>query len=121
MFCPSCGEATDPDARFCDRCGVDLSKARGPASNDPGSDPSPPARTAVRSAPLVFAPLRPRAWWYPIGVWVILSAFFLFLDVATDRGIDWSYWPIGILAIFMVGFPLLNLLEAWTTRLRAKR
>jgi hypothetical protein len=54
-------------------------------------------------------------------VWVILSAFFLFLDVATDRGIDWSYWPIGILAIFMVGFPLLNLLEAWTTRLRAKR
>ncbi len=110
MICPRCGETNEPDARYCDRCGVDLtgptegsSRASHPREATPSSTPQPL---------VVYSPARPRAWWYPIGVWVILSAFFVFLDLMTSGGIEWAYWPIGIIGIFMVGFPLLHLLEA---------
>lgn len=124
MFCPACGEAIDADARFCDRCRTDLARgANGTASKGPPANAGSPAPSsnAPKAPLLVFAPVRPRAWWYPIGVWVLLSAFFLFVDLATGGGVEWSYWPIGLLGIFMLGFPLLNLLEAWTARARAKR
>jgi len=62
-------------------------------------------------------PARPRAWWYPIGVWVILSAFFLFIDLLS-AGVDFAYFVIGILGIFMVGFPLLRRLEEWSAQRR---
>lgn len=61
--------------------------------------------------PVVFPPAQRRAWWYPIGVWVILSGFFLFVDAVPDGEVQWAYWPIGIIGIFLVGFPLLNRLE----------
>ena len=115
MFCPACREANDADARFCDRCGSDLTAK--PASGPPSVQDSPPKGPPALPAPhppLVYAPVRPRAWWYPIGVWGLLSAFFLFLDAAPGDGIGWASWPIGVLGIFMVGFPLLGLLETWS-------
>jgi hypothetical protein len=45
-------------------------------------------------------------------VWVVLSAFFLFLDLVPGDGLAWAHGPIGVLGIFLVGFPLLQLLEA---------
>jgi hypothetical protein len=77
--------------------------------------PPPPVAPPPR---VVYPPSRPRAWWYPIGVWVILSAFFAFIDLASTRAVSWSIWPIGILGIFMVGFPLLHLLEERMSRPR---
>ncbi len=77
--------------------------------------PTAPANPPMPgSAPLVYPPFRHHAWWYPIGVWVILAGFFAFLDLTTTHTITWSVWPIGILGIFMVGLPLLNLLEEKT-------
>jgi len=63
---------------------------------------------------MVYPPSHHHAWWYPIGVWVILSAFFSFIDLTTTHSITWSVWPIGIMGIFMVGIPLLNLVEERT-------
>ncbi|OGS47935.1 MAG: hypothetical protein A3K68_07685 [Euryarchaeota archaeon RBG_16_68_13] len=60
--------------------------------------------------------MQPRAWWYPIGVWTILSAFFLFIDLVPDLVVQWAYWPVGITGIFLVGFPVLNLLERRASR-----
>ncbi len=65
---------------------------------------------------MVYRPEQPHLWWYPIGVWVILSGFFAFLDLVSTHTITWSIWPIGILGIFMVGFPLLNLFEGRVAR-----
>ena len=107
MFCSRCGARNDDDAKFCEKCGADLSVmprpsvAAGPVP-PPGMPPAPP---------VVYPPSHRHAWWYPIGVWVILSAFFAFMDLVTTHAITWSVWPIGILGIFMVGFPLLNLVE----------
>ncbi len=65
--------------------------------------PAPPPPAAP---PMVYPPAHHHVWWYPIGVWVILAAFFAFMDVATTHAITWSIWPIGVLGIFMVGIPL---------------
>jgi len=115
MYCSSCGSKNDDDAKFCDHCGADLSlmpRAPGTApAQAPRPAPNPPA-------PMYYPPARTRAWWYPIGVWVILAAFFVFIDVATTGRITWSVWPVGILGIFMLGFPLLHRLEEWSSRPR---
>src|SRR5437773_4758611 len=43
--CPRCETPHEPDARFCSRCGYDLSSVpRGPSSSDP-PPPSPPRST----------------------------------------------------------------------------
>ncbi|OGS64308.1 MAG: hypothetical protein A3K59_02490 [Euryarchaeota archaeon RBG_19FT_COMBO_69_17] len=102
MYCSACGAKNEDDATFCDGCGADLRAAPRPTAGSSGPGP----------LPVFYPPARARAWWYPIGVWLILSSFFLFVDLATTGGITWAYWPIGIIGIFMVGFPLLNLLEA---------
>jgi len=116
MFCSNCGARNDDDARFCERCGVDLSGMPRPAAATPTEAPRPMPPSPSGVPPTVYPPARPRAWWYPIGVWFILSAFFLFVDVVPDARVDWSYWPIGIIGIFMVGFPLLRLLEEASVR-----
>ena len=119
MYCSRCGARNDEDARYCERCGADLGAMPRPGA--PGTAPAVPAAPPLPSAPappLVYPPAHPRAWWYPIGVWVILSAFFAFIDVAGTHTISWSVWPIGILGIFMVGFPLLHLLEERASRTR---
>ena len=93
-----------------------------PRPSVPGGTPSAPAPAPPPlppvPAPYAYRPARRRAWWYPIGVWVIFSAFFLFIDLAATRTVTWSVWPIGILGIFMVGFPVLRLLEEWSARPR---
>lgn len=112
MYCSRCGTRNDEDARYCEKCGADLGAMPKPTA--PGmaaaAAVAPPPPVAPMPLP-VYPPARPRAWWYPIGVWVILSAFFAFIDFAGTRTISWSVWPIGILGIFMVGFPLLHLIE----------
>lgn len=104
MYCASCGAKNDDDAAFCERCGSDLRGAPRPAG-------APTPAAAPQAPAVVYAPTRTRAWWYPIGVWVILSAFVLFVDFMEGGGLAWAWWVIGILGIFMVGFPLLRLLE----------
>ncbi len=114
MYCSRCGAKNEDGARFCDQCGADLSAmpkpGPAPAAAPPGMPPTVP--------PMYYPPARARAWWYPIGVWVILAAFFLFVDVSTTGTVTWSVWPIGILGIFMLGFPLLHRLEEWSVRPR---
>ncbi len=107
MYCPNCAAENDDDAKYCEKCGAALPVSR-PAVESVAS-PTRWERVYIRS---------PRsAWWYPLGAWAILSAFFLFLDlVGRDGTVDWAYWPIGILGIFMVGFPLLNMLDARARR-----
>lgn len=70
---------------------------------------------------VVYNPAQRHAWWFPIGVWAILSVFFLFADVMVTHGISWSVWPVGVIGIFLVGFPLLRRLEAWSLARRGKR
>ena len=64
----------------------------------------------------MYQPGQHHVWWYPIGVWVILSGFFAFLDLVGTGTLTWSVYPIGILGIFMVGFPVLHLVEERATR-----
>ena len=109
MYCSSCGSKTDDDAKFCDHCGADLTAMPRPAGAIPMQAQRP--LPAPPPAPTYYPPTRPKAWWYPIGVWIILASFFLFIDLLSGGLIEWAYWPIGITGIFMVGFPLLNLLE----------
>ncbi len=111
MFCSRCGARNDDDAKFCEKCGADLATMPRPPAPTAAPAPPPPA-----APPVVYAPDHHHAWWYPIGVWVILSAFFSFIDLSTTHTFTWSVWPIGILGIFMVGIPLLNLLEDRTVR-----
>ncbi len=113
MFCSRCGAKNDDDAKYCDKCGADLSAMPRPVPAAPAAPAAPPMPPVP---PMVYPPSHHHAWWYPIGVWVILSAFFAFMDLTTTRTITWSVWPIGILGIFMVGLPLLNLVEERTMR-----
>ena len=115
MYCSRCGAKNEDGARFCDQCGADLSAMPRAAAAPAGAPPPGPPPTVP---PLYYPPARTRAWWYPIGVWVILAAFFVFIDVATTGRITWSVWPVGILGIFMLGFPLLHRLEEWSSRPR---
>lgn len=114
MYCSTCGAHNDGDAKFCERCGAVL-----PAT--PGVPAVSSAPSAALRRPVVYPPARPRAWWYPIGVWLLLAAFFLFVDLVSGAGVDWAFWPIGIIGIFLVGFPLLNLLEARMSHERRTR
>ncbi len=108
MFCSRCGSRNDDDAKYCEKCGADLSTMPRP--------PAPAAPTAPTApVPVMYPPAHQHAWWYPIGVWVVLAAFFAFLDTMTTHAITWSVWPIGILGIFMVGIPLLNVVEERST------
>ncbi len=115
MYCSSCGTRNDDDARFCEKCGADLTGMPRSAGTRLAASPRP-STPSPAIPPTYYPPARPRAWWYPIGVWLILSAFFLFVDASTTRTITWAYWPIGILGIFMVGFPILRLLEETMAR-----
>lgn len=120
MKCASCGTENDGDARYCDGCGADLTGAPRPAEGPKGKEASRPAPPAAPQPLVVYASVRPRAWWYPIGVWVLLSSFFLFVDLVPGDGIGWAHWPIGVLGIFMVGFPLLHLVETFVAE-RSRR
>ncbi len=119
MDCNRCGARNDDDAAYCDRCGAALRPA-GAAPTREGSPAGPvllssPVGPMPRSVePVVYAPARRHAWWFPIGVWAILSAFFLFADLMVTHAISWSIWPVGVTGIFLVGFPLLGRLEQWS-------
>ncbi len=113
MFCSRCGARNDDDAKYCEKCGADLSAMPRPSASVGPPAATPPAGPPPR--PAVYPPSQHHAWWYPIGVWVVLAAFFAFIDVMTTQRITWSVWPIGILGIFMVGIPVLNLIEERTT------
>jgi hypothetical protein len=110
MFCSRCGARNDDDAKFCDKCGADLSTMPRPSAPAAASAAPAPMVPTV-APPMVYAPSEHHAWWYPIGVWVILAAFFAFIDLSVTHTVTWSVWPIGIMGIFMVGIPLLNLFE----------
>ncbi len=111
MYCSRCGARNDEDAKFCEKCGADLGGMPKPsvAGTAPVAAPSAPQPPYV--PPTVYSPARRHMWWYPIGVWVIFAGFFAFIDLTLNHTITWSIWPIGILGIFMVGFPLLHLVE----------
>lgn len=120
MFCSRCGTRNDDDAKYCEKCGADLGampKPSVPGAASAATAPSPSSPAPVYMPP-VYQPSQRHAWWYPIGVWVILSGFFAFLDIAATHTVSWSVWPIGILGIFMVGFPLLQLVEGRATQRR---
>lgn len=95
MNCPSCGTEYAPGDRFCLKCGAAV----------PPPAPTPMAPGAPHAAG------REPSWWYPIGVWAVLTAFFLFIDLTTTGRISWAQWPIGIIGIFLVGFSLLGLAD----------
>jgi hypothetical protein len=121
MVCVRCGNAVDGEAKYCDRCGARI-------VSQPSTEGSPPeagsptnevaaAEVALSSAAprsFVYAPARRHAWWFPIGVWAIISAFFASVDVATTHMVSWSVWPIGVIGIFLVGVPILHRLERWS-------
>ncbi|NIN70208.1 MAG: zinc-ribbon domain-containing protein [Anaerolineae bacterium] len=86
MECSNCGSENPEDSRFCQMCGASFTR---------------PTRDRYLSK-------GGRAWWYPIGLWAILSAFFLFVELMAWGGINWSLWPVGILGILLVGFTLLR-------------
>ena len=114
MYCSRCGSRNDDDAKYCEKCGADLGAM--PRPSPPGAAAAPTVPSAPAAPPFVYPPSRHHAWWYPIGVWVVLAAFFAFIDLTTSHAITWSIWPIGILGIFMVGLPLLNLVEEHSMR-----
>lgn len=117
MDCASCGAEGQEGARYCDRCGADLA-----LTPKPGAVPMTPSAVAAPAPPhFLYAPLRPPAWWYPLALWAVLAAVFLALDALGSGRITWSVWPVGLLGIFLVGFPLLHRLEAWSaTRLERR-
>jgi|GEM_PF-1516606 len=101
MICPSCGTWNRDDALFCKYCGFDLSKAPKPVT--PAVAAPPPTGPPPGVPPAVPPPVGPpRVWWHGIGVFAILAAFLLFIDVATNARVTWSV--VGILAAaFLTG------------------
>lgn len=86
MDCTNCGLENPDDSAFCQMCGTDLGHSvTGPYLSRSG-----------------------RAWWYPIGVWVIFSGFVVFVEWMGLGSIRWSLWPVGISGILLVGFTLLR-------------
>ena len=114
MYCSRCGNRNADDATYCDRCGADLRTMPTPPGAPGTPPPTTPPGPASSPAPVVYAADHRHVWWFPIGVWAILSAFFLFLDLMTSAAVTWSVWPVGVIGIFLVGIPLLRRLEEWS-------
>jgi len=103
MICPSCGTGNRHDAMFCKYCGFDLAKAPRPAAAQP---PAPPPTPSAMPPPPPMAPppapMKPRVWWHGLGVFVIVAAFLLFIDLATTARVTWSIAAVLSLA-FLIG------------------
>jgi len=49
-----------------------------------------------------------KKWWFGIGVMLLISVFFLGMDLLMNGRITWSIWPVAAILFFGVGFTLLN-------------
>ncbi len=99
MICPTCGTTNSDEALFCKYCGFDLSKAPKPVAPPP---PAPPPAPFAPPAAVVPRPPPVRTWWHGIGVFLIVAAALLVLDVGANGRVTWSF--VGVLsAAFIVG------------------
>ncbi len=104
LICPSCATSNRDEALFCKYCGADVSKVSKPEAPSPLPAAAPPVPPAAPPPPphITPRPVRPRAWWHPLGVFVILSAFFLVLDASATGRLTWSLVVVLSIA-FIVG------------------
>lgn len=120
MICPSCGTWNKDEALFCKYCGFDLSKAPKPVVPPPPLPaPSPPPSAAPLPPrpppPVLPRPPPPRAWWHGVGVFLILAAALLVIDLGANQRITWSF--VGVLAVaFIVGGVMILQFLATTDR-----
>ncbi len=97
MICPSCGTWNKDEALFCKYCGFDLSKAPKPAV-----PPAPSPPPATPPAAVLPRPPAARTWWHGLGVFVIVAAALLLLDLGANQRITWSF-VLVLAAAFIVG------------------
>ena len=57
-------------------------------------------------------PVRPRAWWHGLGVFVILAAFFLVLDASATGRLTWSLVVVLSIAFIVGGVTTLQYLAS---------
>jgi len=101
VICPTCGTWNKDEAFFCKYCGFDLSKAPKPVAPPQPAAPPPPAPFAPPAA-VVPRPPRVRVWWHGVGVFVIVAAALVVMDLVANARITWSF--VGALAAaFVVG------------------
>lgn len=97
MICPSCGTWNREEARFCKQCGARVREGRAPSAppSIPPPSPLPPPAISPR-------PARPRTWWHGLGVFAIVAAFLLSMDLAATGHVTWSL-VVVLSAAFLVG------------------
>lgn len=111
MFCPQCSVENREDAVFCKNCGYKLSQAPKPVREEKAAPPPPTA--ALRPIP----PMPPsRAWWLPLGIVSVLSAFLLLVDFVSSRRLSWSIVIVAALSLVAGGYSVLEYLLAPRTR-----
>ncbi len=109
MICPSCGTWNKDEALFCKYCGFDLSKAPKPAIPQPPAPPQPVA-APLPVPPLVPRPAPPRTWWHGIGVFLILAAALVVIDVGANARVTWSFVAALGVAFIVGGVMILQFL-----------
>ena len=97
VTCGRCGWQGE-EARYCARCGNDLSAAPGtPQATFPPPPLRPPAPGPVTGAPRVFTAIRPAGFWIRV-VAVLIDGVVLIVAQGILFGAGWMLWGSGLSA-----------------------
>ena len=97
VTCGRCGWQGE-EARYCTRCGNDLSAASGtPQATFPPPPLRPPAPGPVTGAPRVFTAIRPAGFWIRV-VAVLIDGVVLIVAQGILFGAGWMLWGSGLSA-----------------------
>ena len=97
VTCRRCGWQGE-EARYCARCGNDLSAAPGtPQATFPPPPLRPPAPGPVTGAPRVFTAIRPAGFWIR-AVAVLIDGVVLIVAQGILFGAGWMLWGSGLSA-----------------------
>jgi uncharacterized RDD family membrane protein YckC len=97
VTCGRCGWQGE-EARYCARCGNDLSAAPGtPQATFPPPPLRPPAPGPVTGAPRVFIAIRPAGFWIRV-VAVLIDGVVLIVAQGILFGAGWMLWGSGLSA-----------------------